>query len=535
MDRLGWIVALLALWFGFANAQDLAERVHEFELDNGLDVIMVVQDAAPVIAFNLMFDVGGIDEPNGLGGIAHMVEHMAFKGTSTIGSLDYGAERAALAEVELAFTAIEDAEDAGLPAEEIAELVEAFVEARARAQVLATPNALDLLFDANGAVGLNAGTGFDRTSYVVSLPSNRLELYARVYADILLNPVFRSFYEERDVVREERRQRSEDDPQGVLFEAFLDAAYEEHPYGRPLIGAPEAIQGYSASEAKAFFDAFYYPDRAVLVMVGDLEPERDIETIERYFGVLPSAPDLRPAIPEEPDQTEERRVGVEFDAEPQVAIGYHKPTYPERDAYVLDVISGLLSDGRTSRLFERLVIDEGLALSISSSSSYPGIREPNLFILYGLPRAPNTTEDIEAAVYEELERLKTEPVGERELEKVKNGVRAGFIRSLRSGSGLASQLAFYELFLGGWEEALEYADIIESVTPEEIMEVAERYFTPDNRTVATLVPLSGTEDAGTEETDAEDGSNAADEAETGETDANDSENIESDDTEEDDE
>lgn len=494
--RRVWLVGLLIgmTISSVGSAQNLRDNVSEYTLENGMRVIMVDQGSAPVIYFNLMFDVGGIDEPQGLGGIAHMVEHMAFKGTRTIGSENLAQELDVLEEIEVLVAAIDQAQEAGFAEEEIAELQEELASLREQAESLASPNALDTLFDANGAVGLNAATGYDFTSYIVALPSNRLELYARVYADILLEPVFRGFYEERDVVMEERRQRSEDDPRGVLVEAFLDAAFSEAPYGRPLIGSPEEINDYRATEARAFFELYYHPNRAVLVMVGDVNPEQDIEIIEAYFGALAAGPDFRRDLPQEPEQTEEVRVSVPFDAEPQLYVGYHKPTYPEREAYVLDVISGILSGGRTSRLYRRLVLEDQTAVTVATSSSFPGNRENNLFILYGQPRFPATPEDLEAAFYEELERLASEPVSERELTKVKNQVRAGFIRNLASGRGLASQLAFYELFLGGWENLEDYADIISSVTPEEIMSVADAVFNDTNRTVATLV----TEDASEE-------------------------------------
>lgn len=486
--RIGLVGLLIGMIVStMASAQNLSENVSEYTLENGLRVIMVEQGSAPVIYFNLMFDVGGIDEPQGLGGLAHMVEHMAFKGTRTIGSENLSEELDVLEEIEVLVAAIDQAQEAGFAEEEIAILQEQLASLREQAETLASPNALDTLFDANGAVGLNAATGYDFTSYVVALPSNRVELYARVYADVLLEPVFRGFYEERDVVMEERRQRSEDDPQGVLVEAFLDAAFSEAPYGRPLIGAPEEINDYRATEAQAFFELYYHPNRAVLVMVGDVDPERDLPIIEDYFGVIPTGPDFRRDLPQEPEQTSEVRVEVPFDAEPQLYVGYHKPTYPTREAYVMDVISGILTSGRTSRLYRRMVLEDQTAVTVASSSSFPGNRENNLFILYGQPRFPATPEDLEMAFYEELARIASEPVDERELTKVKNQVRAGFIRNLASGRGLASQLAFYELFLGGWENLEDYAEIIDSVTPEDIMTVASEVFTEDNRTVATLV------------------------------------------------
>lgn len=486
-----WLLLIVSL-FTFASAQDLADRVTEVTLDNGLRVLFVEQGVAPTIAFNLMFDIGGADEPNGLGGIAHMVEHMAFKGTETIGSFDYAAEQNALAQIEVEWLALEWLRKNGTP-EEVTAQEERFMAARTQAQELAEPAALDDLLGINGGVGVNATTAYDRTSYVVELPANRLELYARIYGDVMRNPVFRQFYEERDVVREERRSRTEDDPQGFLLEAFVTEAFEVHPYGRSLIGTNDEIANYSESSARAFFERYYQPNRAVLALVGDVDVERDLPIIEKYFGDIPSSPDLRPRIATEPPQTAERRISVQYDAEPQIMIGYHKPTYPERDAYVLDLLSAVLSRGRTSRLYERMVLQDQIAISASTTSSYPGTRFPNLFVFFGSPQQPATVEDLEQTFYEELARVQTELVTPEELEKVKNQVRANTVRGLASASGLASRLAFYELFYGGWEKLVSDLDIYDSITPEEIQTAAHTYFTPENRTVGILLTKGATE------------------------------------------
>ena len=490
------VLALLVVAFvtATAAAQELDERVTEYTLDNGLRVIFYEDHTAPTIAFNLMFDIGGVDEPPGLGGVAHMVEHMAFKGTPSIGSVDPAAEAAALAALELRAIALEEARDEG-DEEDVAEALAAFEEAQVRAHELGASNAVDALLTPAGAVGLNAGTGYDYTTYTVQLPSNRLELYARIYADVLRDPTFRYFYEERDVVREERRQRSEDDPAGFLRERFFDEAFDVHPYGRPLIGDAEEIEDYLASSALAFFDALYQPNRAVLVLAGDVHPEEDIEIIRRYFGGLESSPDLRPQLEPEPAQNGERRFTVEYDAQPQILVGWRKPTYPNRDAYVLDLVDQLLSAGRTSRLYGRMILEDQSALNVGTSSAAPGTRYPNLFMFSGQPRAPFGPEDLETALYDELEELKNERVGDAELEKAKNQLRASIVRSLRSTSGLASNLAYNELFAGGWERLVEDLEIYESITPEEIQEVAQRTFQQENRTVGILVP-PGTQDPG---------------------------------------
>lgn len=483
----------LALLATAATAQELDDRVTEYTLDNGLRVLFYEDHTAPTIAFNLMFDVGGVDEPPGLGGIAHMVEHMAFKGTPSIGSADPAAEAAALAELELRAIALEEARDEG-DAEDVEAALAAFAEARERANALGASSAVDALLTPAGAVGLNAGTGYDYTTYTVQLPANRLELYSRIYADILRDPTFRYFYEERDVVREERRQRTEDDPTGFLQERFFDEAFDVHPYGRPLIGPAAEIEDYLASTASTFFEALYNPNRAVLVLAGDVNPEEDIETIRRYFGTLESAPDLRPELPPEPEQTAERRFTVEYDAQPEILVGWHKPTYPNRDAFVLDLIDQLLSAGRTSRLYQRVILEDQSALSVSTSSAAPGTRYPNLFTFHGQPRAPFGPADLETALYDELDRLATEPVDEAELEKAKNQMRASIVRSLRSASGLASNLAYNELFAGGWERLVDDLEIYESITSEEIKDVAQRTFREENRTVGILLPPGAEQD-----------------------------------------
>lgn len=485
------LLPVLALLFlsltALAAGQDLEGRVTEETLENGLRVILVEDATAPVIAFNLAFGVGGVDEPQGLGGIAHMVEHMAFKGTPTIGSADPEAEARALARVEVEALALRWAQREGSP-EQVARARERFQAALELSQSLAHPAPIDELLSEAGAVGLNASTGYDITRYTVELPANRLELYARVYADVLMNTTFRYFYEERDVVRQERRQRNEDDPQGYLFEAFVQRAFDRHPYGRSLVGPAETIENYLATEAKAFYEEFYGPEDAVLVLVGDVDPTRDLPILERYFGAIPRGDERLGLLPDEPRQSEERRFTVRYDAQPQLVMGWHKPTYPDRSAFALDLVSALLTQGRTSRLYQRAVLEEGTALNVVTSAAYPGIRYSNLFLFYGQPRAPHGPEELEAAVLEELDRLASEPVSDEELDKVKNQVRANTVRSLASNSGLASSLAFHELFAGGWQRLFEDLEVYDSITPEEIMEVSREIFVPRNRTVGVLLP-----------------------------------------------
>lgn len=489
--RLGTVAAtaLVLLNLAFASAQtlQLTEAVQEFTLDNGLRVLMVRRERSPTISFQILFKTGGVDEPSGKAGLAHVLEHMMFKGTTTIGTKDYQKERILLEEVDKLAEKLLKAKQEGETDEEIELLRQTLETAQIEAGAYTERGELNRIYDENGAMGFNASTWQDGTLYTVSLPSNRLELWVRLSADSITNPVFREFYQELDVVIEERRQRTETDPSGFLMEQFLAASFMAHPYGRPTVGWLSDLESMMRGDLERFYEHYYLPNNAIIVVVGDIQPERDIETIRRYFSALPWGKAPAPVLTREPKQQGERRLLVKFDANSEVLIGYHKPTYPNREAYVFDVIDALLTGGRTSRLFRRMVDQERLALSVGTGSSLPADRYDNLFFFHGFPRSPHTTKDLEDALYQEIERLKTEPVTDWELQKVKNQVRAGFIYALRSNEGLASQLVYYEAFFGGWKRMLEYSDIIGLVTADEIIQVAQKYLHGDNRTVATLV------------------------------------------------
>jgi predicted Zn-dependent peptidase len=480
----------------FAAGPSLADRVIEHKLANGLTVLMVERHQTPVVSINITFSVGGINEQVGQTGVAHLYEHMAFKGTRTLGTKDYEKEKPILDELARVGTELERrqreaaAKDGGPTADEqaaIDALQRKFTELQAQASQYVVGNEMALLYQRHGGVGLNASTGKDLTRYMISLPANRLPLWAAIEADRMANPVLREFYKERGVVMEERRLRNEDSPQGLLFETFTSAAFRAHQYGVPTIGWGSDIMALTPADTEAFFKTYYGPNRATIALVGDLNPKDVIELIERTFGKILAAPPPPPLVTVEPEQRGERRIEVEFDAEPMIAVGYHKPGLGHPDDDVFDVIDAVLTDGLTSRLHTKLVREKRLAASVSSDANYPGVRAPNLFIVTATPLAPHTAAEVEAAIYEELERLKTEPVSSKELEKVINNLDADLVRALRSNSGLASQLALYQSLAGDWRYVLKSRDKIAAVTAADIQRVAIQYFTKTNRTVGTLV------------------------------------------------
>ncbi|MBD0305632.1 MAG: insulinase family protein [Nitrospiraceae bacterium] len=480
---------------GEAQASGLADRVIEHRLANGLTLLMVERHQSPVVSINVTFGVGGINEHNGMTGIAHLYEHMAFKGTRTLGTKDYERERPYLEELDRLNQEIERGREqlrgkGQDDSPDLKRLRQAFKEAQDRAAEWVIGNELAQLYQRHGAVGLNASTGKDITRYTMSLPANRLPLWAAVEADRMAHPVLREFYKERAVVMEERRLRTEDSPSGLLYEAFTAAAFQAHPYGFPTIGWSSDIQSLTPAETEQFFRTYYGPANAVVAIVGDINPPDVIALIERTFGAIAATPPPPSVVTIEPTQRGERRVEVEFDAEPVVLIGYHKPALGHPDDYVFDVIDSVLSEGRTSRLYTRLVRETRVAASVDTISSFPGSRAPNLFVISATPLAPHTTRDVETAVEQELDRLKTEPVTAPELEKVLNNLDAELLRSLRSNSGLASQLAFFQTIAKDWRYLLTARDRIAAVSPEDIQRVAGQYLVRSNRTVASLVKPS---------------------------------------------
>jgi predicted Zn-dependent peptidase len=481
-----------------AASSGLADRVIEHKLANGMTVLMVERHQAPVVSINMTFGVGGVNEQIGQTGLAHLYEHMAFKGTRTVGTKNYEKEKPILDELYRIGTELEQrqrelaARGPEMPAEAseksaLEALQKRFKELQDQAAQYVAGNEMALLYQRHGGVGLNASTGKDLTRYVISLPANRLPLWAALESDRMASPVLREFYKERGVVMEERRLRNDDSPNGLLYETFTSASFRAHQYGVPTIGWESDILSLTPAATEAFFKTYYGPGRATVGIVGDIAPKEVIALIENTFGKIPAAPAPPQNVTVEPPQRGERRVEVEFDAEPMLAIGFHKPGLGHPDDYVFDVIDELLTDGPTSRLYGKLVRDGRLAAAVHSDANYPGVRSANLFVLSATPLAPHTATEVEAAILAELERLKTEPVSSKELERIVNNLDADMVRALRSNSGLASQLALYQTVAGDWRYILKARDKIAAVTPADIQRVASQYFTKSNRTVATLV------------------------------------------------
>lgn len=473
---------------------DLGEKVKKYTMDNGLKVLMLERPTSPTVSIYIRHRVGAVDEANGSTGAAHFLEHLMFKGTKTIGINNYPAEKKILSQIFQSGNRLdqEKMKQAAADPTKMAQLKASIVELEKKHRKLILSNEIDRLYTSEGAVGLNASTGQDITTYQVSLPANKIELWARIEADRMQNPIFREFYTERDVVMEERRQSVESDPEGKLMEQFLAAAFQASPYGRPILGWPSDMEFLNPNYIREFFRLYHAPNNTVIAIVGGMDANATLKLIKKYFGDLKRQKLPLVHITEEPSQNGERRIEVSFSARPQLIIGYHKPTLPSLDDYVFDVMENILSQGRTSRVYKTIVESRGLAESVQAANGLPGARFPNLFAIFATPREPHTCAELEEAVYQEVEKLKHEPVAKAELEKTRNQLKADFIRGLASNSGLANKLSYYEMLAGDYHYLSDYLNVIDKVTPEDIIRVARKYLVKENRTVATLVENKAT-------------------------------------------
>ncbi len=493
MRPLRLIAVLLLVTAGVSSAQvapdwSLEGRVAEHRLENGLTVLALRREGAPVVSLQITYRVGGVDEPQGQTGTAHLLEHMLFKGTRTLGTRDWVKERPVLVEIEELGSALDAERRKGERADEarVRELESRLAALQQRHRELIVKDEIDEIYTRNGAVGFNASTSTDLTSYTVSLPSNRLELWARIESERMRDPVLREYYVEREVVREEWRQRFGTDPRGRLYEALLTTAFAAHPYRDPVIGWPSDLESLDIADTRAFYRAHYGPDNAVVVAVGDVDPAAFFRLVEEYFGEMPPSGAADRGVTREPPQPGPKRVEVSFDAEPRLIVAYHKPTLPHRHDYVFDVIASVLADGRSSRLTRELVDRRQLATGVDAANGLPGARYPNLFAVFVTPVAGAGSEEVEAVLEEELERLGEEPPTKQELEKVGRRLEASRVRSLLSNAGLARQLAYFQSVAGDWRYLEEHTRVLATITPEEIAAVAQTYFVPGNRTVAWL-------------------------------------------------
>lgn len=465
------------------------EKVTEFKLDNGIKFIILENHQAPVVSLVTYADVGGANEPEGKTGVAHFLEHLAFKGTKEIGTTNYSAEAEILEQLDQTFAQIKIAKSQQNE-EKLTELESKFQQLQAEANQYIKQNEFGKIVETEGGVNLNAATSADYTVYYYSFPANKLELWMYLESERFLEPVFRGFYEEKQVILEERKLRTDNSPVGKMVEAFLDTAFTEHPYKRPVIGYETDLINLTRQDVEDFFQAYYGGSNLTFAIVGDVNPNQVKTLAQEYFGRFPNS--IKPAelTINEPIQTETREVTIEYPSQPWYLEGYHIPDFNDPDYVIYEILSAILSNGRTSRLYQSLVEDQQVALAATGYSGFPGDKYPNLMLFYALTAPNHSLEEVAQALKIEIERLKTEKVASEELERVKTQARASLLRSLNSNLGMARLLAQYQAKTGDWRNLFTRLDQITAVTADDIQRVANQTFVPENLTIGRLLTKS---------------------------------------------
>lgn len=483
-----------------AETGDIQLDVKTHTFSNGLQLLVVERHLSPTVSTIVRFRVGSADEKPGITGTAHLLEHMLFKGTRKIGTTDYKAEVSLMKRIdefahELNEAILETRDPLYRGGNEKVDSLRALIaDLQAEQKQYVVKDELWETYMKNGSSFLNASTGNDGTQYYVSLPSNRLELWAYLESDRMAGPILREFYSERDVVYEERRLRTDNEPFGKLEEQLYAAAYTAHSYNWPVVGWASDLETVLREQVENFFHQYYSPNNVVIGVVGDVKFENVVKLIEKYFAkIQPSKNPVPPVTTIEPQQKGERRVSVEFDAEPQLAIAWHMPAGGGVNQETFDVIGDLLTRGRTSRLYKSLVEEKQLVTSVRAYSSFT--RFPDIFSIWATPKAPHTIDEVEKAVYEEIDKLRDEGPTDWELQRVRNQLDADFVRGLQSNFRLVFRLVDMQAKVGDWQYLMELRDKRQAVTPENVKSVLQEYFTEDNRTVAYLVKPADNETA----------------------------------------
>ena len=447
-------------------------KVHKEVLPNGLTVLLHPNSQAPTVSCRLFYVTGSVHEVPGKSGLAHILEHELFKGTKKVGIQDSVADARFMAIQDSLQALIRPAKLAGDTAT-VKKLTAEHDSVVNEHRKIFVKDELWSAYQAAGGTGLNAFTSDLMTAYIVTLPKNKIELFMWLESDRMQNAVLREFYSERDVVREERRMRYDDKPTGRFFETLNSMIYEAFPYRVPTIGWPSDIANLTREMADEHYRKYYKPRNAILVLAGDLDTASTMQMVKKYFGNIPAGEAFPPLTIRDPEPAGEKRLTVSRPDAPNLfTLVFKTPEVGDRSLYALDIAEGVLN-GRSGRLYKRLVEKDKLAASVSASNS------PNKYVSeFGVSvnmRPDADPAKVEQAVWEELEKLKTETVSEREFQKVKNHAYAGLVRSLTDMENVATMLAYYEMF-GDYKIFLNWADELDKVSAADVQDVAKSTF-----------------------------------------------------------
>jgi len=505
-------VFLAALWLGAAPLAAQEIPIVERTLSNGMRLVMVERHEQPTIAFGWLARVGSANERPGMTGMAHLFEHMMFKGTKTIGTRD-ATRDAELNDLQDRVQAqireemsilrekqrrgeIASMTDPKVRTPRLKELLGEFDRLVAEQRALVVKDEMDKIYTQAGGTGLNASTSTDRTFYIVSLPSNKLELWCWMESDRLANPVFREFYSERDVILEERRQTLESRPDGIVSEAFNAMTWMASPYHWQVIGWPSDISQVTREQANEFFATYYAPNNLTAILVGDFDPEKAAALAEKYFGRIPANPKGVPeVITTEPPQPAEQRMIAEVETQPSLQVDFKTAPAVHTDAAALQALAGILGGAQmfmgrpggaggtrppTGRLQKSLVLDQKVATSAMAFSR--GMKLDGLFTVRVTPVPGRGPADLEPRLYAEIEKVASDGVTDEELQRFKNASQVGLYGRLETNTGIRETLAQF-LAVGTVDDFRKVQQAIQSLTTDDVKRVAAQYLVKDHRNV----------------------------------------------------
>ncbi len=470
--------------------ENLEKQVQEFRLANGVQFLLVPRPQAPVFSFQTVVNAGAADDQIGTTGIAHMMEHMAFKGTALVGTKDAKAEAKAMAEEEAAWNALLQERRKGARADSarLAQLGGAFEKAKEKAESYTVSNAFGRLLEENGSQGLNAFTAADITAYQYSLPSNRLELWALLEGSRMAFPVFREFYTERDVVFEERRLRVESSPIGRLFNEFLHTAYIAHPYGIGGIGYASDLKTFTRTEGEEFYRTNYVGPNMAVAVVGDVKLEQLKAYAEKYWTGIPNGPMPDGIDTVEPEQNSERRVLQEDPSQPVLIVAWHIPAATDPSFRAYEALASVLGGGDYARLQKKLVKEKKIAVQAQAFAGLPGNKYPSMLGVFVIPAPGQDPLVVEQEVYALLREIETTaPFTQEEVDGWKVRDRAQTIAACEDNDNLALQLASHQMIFGDWREFFRQHERAQAVTAQHVMDAMKQRLTHTNRTVGMIV------------------------------------------------
>ncbi len=468
--------------------QEFEAKVTEFSLDNGFKFLVIERHQVPTASFVNFVDAGSVNEPAGNTGIAHLLEHMAFKGTPTIGTTNWEKEKPLLKKINKVYTEwLQAKSEHPLDQKDISNKRARFEKLQDKAQKYVKANEFSKIIERNGGTDLNAGTSKDYTIYFCSLPANRAELWFSLESDRLKNPVWREFYTEKQVIMEERRMRVESQPTGYLIEQLLAHSFIAHPYRHPVLGWKSDIIATTVSDLERFYQRYYIPRNITFAIAGDVDPMQIKKWAQTYFGQFESRSSQVKNITEEPKQEDERSFNISKFSQPYYIRAYHIPKQMDKDYPALKLLSQILSEGRTSRFYSQLVVKEEIASQIHAMTGFPGEKYPCLLVIFAVPYKDINLSSLAKEIDSVLDEVKEEGVTERELKRAQKNALADLIRGLDSNLGLAKSFSKAEVQMGDWRKVFTKIELLEKVTLADIKRVANKYLKSNNKTVGKII------------------------------------------------